>query len=46
VTPSTLDMITDAITRYESFSGDVEDVRAYEHRPRLTPKSRNGNGGK
>jgi pilus assembly protein CpaC len=44
VSPSTLDMVTDAITRYESFSGDVEDVRAYEHRPRLAPKPRNGNG--
>jgi pilus assembly protein CpaC len=42
VTPSSHDMISDALSHYDSFSGDVAEVNAYEHRPNVSPKARNG----
>jgi pilus assembly protein CpaC len=41
VAPSSTDMISDALARYESFNGDAHDVNAYDHRPSVS-KGRNG----
>ena len=42
VAPASHDLISDALSHYESFSGDVAEANAFEHRPAFAPKVKNG----